>query len=686
MIPYVDPYQALTRRIAENVKLAYMGPRILRVAMLFKCSTLGLGFALVFAWVSASLAGVSFQPVGESQILTVSTEISPGAIVVAARQETRGGPEAVEELFRNFREPARLRLAALSYEPAGLYEASELPRILSDSDVLRYTKIFEFQEQGLWPEADHLIGELVDDILLGHVRFQRYMHPTAYRSKFMELAAWLEDYGDHPGSHRIYRLAMKRRPDGGVSPVEPDRRYLHGVGAGTPSAVPLLPRRSLAEEQRIVVSDLEAKIANLISRGMPTRATKVLEEAVVLSWMTDAEIDRLKANIGRGFYSYGKNERALSLADSAAQRSRHYVPEAYWIARLASWRLGEIAYSVQAFQNVAANESGSEALRAAGAFWAARAHEALGNKSLAESYFRRAAELSYTLYGLLALRVLGEVPPFHWEPISLYSYDVESVIDTEYVRRAVALKQIGQNRLAEQELRVYFPQAPEVFRSALLRVSVALDLPALQIRIAGLLAGNNRASYESALYPIPMWDRVDREPSIDQPLLLALIRQESIFDERARSRRGARGLMQLMPRTATFIDGDHRYHTNRARADKLFDPQLNLKLGQSYMQHLLSGEQFDGDLLLALAAYNTGPSKVRKWIEHVDYRSDPLLFLETVPSPETRRFLSRVLTNFAIYGDRFGRDWGHFDALASGKWPKYVDGGQDAGVKRVARD
>ena len=654
--------------------------------MLSKCSTLGFGFALAFAWVPCSQAGVTSQPVGDSQAMAVSTEISPGTIVVAARQDTPAKLETPGEVRRSSQEPAALRLAALSYEPAGLYETSDLPRILSDSDILRYRKIFQLQKEGLWSDADTLIGELVDDILLGHVRFQRYMHPTAYRSKFMELATWLEDYGDQPGSHRIYRLAIKRQPANSSSPTEPDRRYLHGVGAGTPSSVPLLPRRPLGEKQRAAVSDLEAQIATLISRGMPTRATELLEGSFAQSWMTEAEIDRLKANISRGFYSYGKNERALSIADSAAQRSRHYVPDAYWIAGLASWRLGEMAYAVQAFQNVAANESGSEALRAAGAFWAARAHEALGNKSLAESYFGRAADFSYTLYGLLALRALGEPPPFHWEAISLYSYDVEGLIGMEHVKRAVALKQIGQDRLAEQELRVYFPQAPEVFRSALLRIAVALDLPALQIRIAGLLAGRDFSPYESALYPTPMWDTGNGKLSIDQPLLFALIRQESIFDERARSRRGARGLMQLMPRTATFIDGKYRYHTNRARADKLFEPGLNLELGQSYMQHLLSGGQFDGNLLFALAAYNTGPSKVKKWIQRVDFRSDPLLFLETVPSPETRRFLSRVLTNFAIYGHRFGRDWGHFDALASGKWPKYVDGRLDVGVRRVARD
>ncbi|MEE2694362.1 MAG: lytic transglycosylase domain-containing protein [Pseudomonadota bacterium] len=654
--------------------------------MLSKCSALGLCFVLAFAWVPCSEAGVSSKPVGESQDIGVSTELNPGTIVVATRQEAPRGIEMPGGSVGNFKEQTEVRLAALSYEPPGLYKTSDLPKILSDSDVSRYRDIFQLQEEGLWSEADKLIGELADDILLGHVRFQRYMHPTAYRSKFMELATWLEDYGDQPGSHRIYRLAMKRKPGESSSPVEPDRRYLHGVGAGTPSSAPILPRRSLGEEQRAAVSDLEAKIAVLIGRGMPTRAAELLEQAVAHSWMTEAEIDRLQANISRGFYSYGKNERALSLADSAAQRSRYYVPDAYWIAGLASWRLGEVAYAVQAFQNVAANESGSEALRAAGAFWAARAHEALGNKYLAESYFGRAATLPYTLYGLLALRVLGEVPPFYWEPISLYSYDLEGLIGSGHVKRAVALKQIGQDRLAEQELRVYFPQAPEGVRSALLRLSVALDLPALQIRIAGVLAGGDRSSFQSALYPAPKWNTGTLNVSVDQPLLFALIRQESIFDERARSRRGARGLMQLMPRTATFIGGGYRYHSNRARADKLFDPQLNLELGQSYMQHLLSDDQFEGNLLLALAAYNTGPSKVRKWIKHVDFRSDPLLFLETVPSPETRRFLSRVLTNFAIYGHRFGRDWGHFDALAAGEWPKYVDGRPDTGVRRVARD
>mgnify|MGYP003756223847 CR=1 FL=1 len=264
-------------------------------------------------------------------------------------------------------------------------------RVLSPKDAERYRKIFDLQSKGNWELADREITWLDDKVLVGHLQFQRYMHPTEYRSKFMELAAWLEDYSDHPGSHRIYRLAIKRMPESGPIPVQPDKRYLRGVGEGTPSGRPLLPRKKLSNDQRALVSDLESKILSLISRGMPTRATKLLDATKIRPLLTDAELDRLNAKISRGFYSYGKDQKALSLADKAAQRSRRYVPEAYWVAGLASWRLGEVAYAVQAFQNVAANESGGESLRAAGAFWAARAHAALGNRSLATSYFSRAS-------------------------------------------------------------------------------------------------------------------------------------------------------------------------------------------------------------------------------------------------------------------------------------------------------
>ena len=129
-----------------------------------------------------------------------------------------------------FKIGARVRVAALSYEPSDLVTSVDIPEILSDLDAGLYRMIFRLQEAGEWSDADVLIDKLSDKILLGHVQFQRYMHPTAYRSKFRELAAWLEEYSDLPGAYRIYRLAMKRRPEGAAQPVRAKRGYLSGYG------------------------------------------------------------------------------------------------------------------------------------------------------------------------------------------------------------------------------------------------------------------------------------------------------------------------------------------------------------------------------------------------------------------------------------------------------------------------
>ena len=242
--------------------------------------------------------------------------------------------------------------------------------------------------------------------------------------------------------------------------------------------------------------------------------------------------------------------------------------------------------------------------------------------------------------------------------------------------------EVGHRGLAEQELRKYYPEADIQRSEAVLRLAVALDMPALQIRIGSLLEEAVSRPYEVALYPAPNW-KLGSGYLVDQALLLSIVRQESIFNERARSRRGARGLMQLMPRTATFVDGENRYHRN-GHADRLYDPQLNIELGQRYLSYLLSSEMFDGDLLLALAAYNSGPATLKKWRKEVDYRDDPLLFIESVPSRETRWFLRRVLTNLGVYRSRLGQEGLSLQSIVAGEWPHYVAMGKIRKVEQFA--
>ena len=92
-------------------------------------------------------------------------------------------------------------------------------------DPALYREIFAL-ESAKWSRADRLIRQVGDPMLMGHVLFQRYMHPTAYRAKWTELRDWLKNYADHPGAWRVYKLAQKRKPRGIAMPKRPPARII----------------------------------------------------------------------------------------------------------------------------------------------------------------------------------------------------------------------------------------------------------------------------------------------------------------------------------------------------------------------------------------------------------------------------------------------------------------------------
>ena len=98
---------------------------------------------------------------------------------------------------------------------------ASLPTIIPAQDAELYRRIFELQQDGKWRQADKLIKRIDDRLLMGHVLYQRYMHPTKYRSRYAELKAWLKEYADHPGARRTYALAMRRKPHNWRAPQRP---------------------------------------------------------------------------------------------------------------------------------------------------------------------------------------------------------------------------------------------------------------------------------------------------------------------------------------------------------------------------------------------------------------------------------------------------------------------------------
>ena len=112
--------------------------------------------------------------------------------------------------------------------------------------------------------------------------------------------------------------------------------------------------------------------------------------------------------------------------------------------------------------------------------------------------------------------------------------------------------------------------------------------------------------------------------------------------------------MQLMPATASFVARDRAYRGRKRH--HLFEPALNLKLGQTYIKLLLAEQHVENSLIRMLVAYNGGPGNLRKWLGAIDHQDDPFLLVESIPARETRYYVKNVVSNLGIYRNRFGQN------------------------------
>jgi soluble lytic murein transglycosylase len=540
---------------------------------------------------------------------------------------------------------------------------------LSDSDIDRYRRIFALQEDGRWKEADRAVRELDDGILMGHVLFQRYMHPTKYRSSFAELSKWMGAYADHPGADRIYKLALRRKPAKAKAPTRPQT-------ASAPRTTVAQPERQERKEDSLrrsrtasrEVRRMQAHIRDHVRRRNLKSAIAHLDSKPYIDRLTATERDELFARVAAGYFFIGLDEEAVAAAVPAASRSKGSVPDADRMAGLALWRLGRPAEAAGFFESMARSPDASDRDQAAGAFWAARAHLAGGQPQPVLNLLQIAAGRPRTFYGQIARRLLGISAPLEWTAPSIPTRGHAELVNSDRVRRAIALSQVDELYWAEREIRNAFIAASPDQRETVLALAVDLELPGAALRFARNILGSGGEAYDRALFPLPPWEPEDGF-SIDRALVYAFMRQESAFNSRATSGQGARGLMQLMPATASFIARDRSLRGRNKQL--LYSPEFNVALGQKYIEHLMSEQDFSQNLVKVAAAYNGGPGNLRKWQRSMKSTDDPLLYIESLPSGETREFVRRVLTNMWIYRTRLGQPTPSLDALAAGYWPLY---------------
>ncbi len=545
-------------------------------------------------------------------------------------------------------------------------------KILTHNDIKIYKKIFEIQKLPIkskkskkWKKVDNLIKGLKNNILLGNVYADRYLHPTGWRSSYNDLKKWLDKYSDHPDATRIIRIALKRKPNNLKNPKKPTSGYLNGYG--TYKANILKPRFPIDNIKfKNFAYSTSIKFRRAINKRNTTYAENLLNSKKVKKNLTKNELSQLRSELSHALFIFDNDYNAIRQARISLSLSAKPNPLAMWAGGLASWRIKNIKLS-KYFFNKLSDINGPEGITAGGGYWSARISYLKGNAKEANQFLKKAATKERTFYGSLAMASLG----YKYKPnFDLPKYDINlinKIIKHNGGVRALALIQVNEFHKAAREFRKIIPKFDVKDYPQLLSFTSENNMPGLTFRLAAILRNDHNKILLGGLYPTPSWE-INTIDLKDKALLFAIARQESGFNPRAKSSSKAMGVLQIIPSTAAFVMKNRDYRLRRSKNHLLYDPQHNIYIGSKYIKFLFDLPIVNNDLMWMLASYNAGPGNFKKWTKDKSYRyKDTLLMLESLPARETRNYIKLVLTNLWIYKIRFNQDNNVLFSLASGK-------------------
>ena len=477
--------------------------------------------------------------------------------------------------------------------------ATDMPQPLPPRLATRIRRIFALQSAGDMNAAERESSRLPLDTplrraMLGHILADRYLGRFTHPTP-AQLGAWLRDFGDLPDAAAIRALRRVRHRDSPPSGVDASGSPGHGAG-----------------------------------------------------------------ETARTLFIHNRDEEAYEIGVAALANCRRHprcdsggLPA--YIAGVAAWRLGRAREAQPMFVAAWQAPSAGASLRAAAAFWAARAALATGDARTYGTWMERAAAEAGSFYGTLAGRTLGLPLATDDDDGVLTQGEVDAVAVTPHGLRAFALMQVGQPARAAAELWALWQARTEpALDRALMLVAARMGADRLAAEIAAT-AQDNRGLPRARLRPRGGF-------TMDPAMIYALARAESNFDAALVSPAGARGLLQITPQTAFFITQGHPALHNAA---------VNLAVGQQYIAWLATSDGVSGDLIRLLASYNAGPAGLARVSGGIRDAGDPLLFIEAMPIPETRLFIERVLTYTWLYAAQLRLPAPSLDELAAGRWPRY---------------
>lgn len=355
----------------------------------------------------------------------------------------------------------------------------------------------------------------------------------------------------------------------------------------------------------------------------------------------------------------GDPRRAYQMA------ARHFLTEGSnfadleWLAGyIALRKLNDPATALTHFQNHR-SAIASPISRGRAGYWIGRAHEALGDVAAADQSYLDGAQFQTSFYGLLAAE-RADLPPDPDMGGIAHAQDWRDAgfAKSDLFEAGMLLQASGELDLAERFWTHLAERLSEDALAQLGQAAIDTDQPHLAVMIGKRAARRGMTIHAPyyALHPL-----VAQDLSIAPEMALAIARRESEFDPKVQSGVGARGLMQIMPATASEVAASLGRSAEHSTARLLTDPVYNAELGATFLGQLAG--RFDGNPVLMSAAYNAGPSRPIRWMKlYGDPRVangagfDVVDWIEHIPFRETRNYVMRVTESLPVYRARLGLD------------------------------
>lgn len=370
----------------------------------------------------------------------------------------------------------------------------------------------------------------------------------------------------------------------------------------------------------------------------PKDATPYFEPFASKYALTDTEKLEIISVISKGFLSRQADVEDVKWVDD-------HLPAVAWNEEIKIMRMrkaiwfGQWQIVYDLFDHLTDNDKLAINWR----YWKARSALEINKKAEGKELMNQVAK-DRSFFGFLAAQELGKKMPFNHQHLSKNATWPQTVAQNEAAVRFFEFRALNNgNASVEWKEVARFGSNDE----AMLMAEWALSTGNISYAISSVVEGKrwDALDYRFPKAFLSLYKKYAAVTNVPVSFLYGISRQESMLNPDIKSPVGAVGLMQLMPATASMVSRKNNWSYNGTR--DLVIPENNIRLGAAYLRDMLN--KFDDNRVLAAAAYNAGPGRIKIWKSKDGLKRDTPMFVENIPFKETRLYVQNVLLYDVIY-------------------------------------